>query len=63
MVSRASFRRRSLRSALVADVDATPPPPNFDPALFCRRNGQQQPVIIFDDTDLIVHGEKEVFLL
>ena len=30
----ASLRSRSLRSALVADCEATPPPPNFDPALF-----------------------------
>lgn len=34
MVSRASFRRRSLRSTLVSDAPATPPPPNFEPTRF-----------------------------
>lgn len=35
IVSSASFRKRSRLSAFVADCDATPPPPNFDPARFC----------------------------
>jgi hypothetical protein len=34
MVSSASLRSRSLRSAFVADCDATPPPPNLEPARF-----------------------------
>lgn len=36
MVSRASFRSLSLRSAFVADCDATPPPPNLLPARFWK---------------------------
>jgi hypothetical protein len=35
MVSSASLRRRSRRSAFVADCEATPPPPNLEPARFC----------------------------
>jgi hypothetical protein len=35
MLSSASFRSRSRRSAFVADVEATPPPPNLEPARFC----------------------------
>ena len=36
MVSRASFRRRSRRSAFVLLDEATPPPPNLEPARFYR---------------------------
>lgn len=34
IVSSASFRSLSRRSAFVAEWDATPPPPNFEPARF-----------------------------
>ena len=57
MLSRASLRSRSRRSALVADVDATPPPPNLEPARFCDT---VSPIVAraFASwlTHLIIHG-------
>jgi hypothetical protein len=56
MLSSASFRSRSLRSAFVADVEATPPPPNLEPARFCGLLAQS-----FDGVDketyLVIHSE------
>ena len=57
MVSRASLRRRSRRSALVADWDATPPPPNLEPALFWEGGVSEVVVEWSGYVYLVVHCE------
>ena len=64
MVSRASLRRRSRRSALVLEVEATPPPPNLEPALFCEEGELVGFVEIpgEEGTYLVVHDVSDSFL-
>jgi hypothetical protein len=57
MLSSANFRSRSRRSAFVADVEATPPPPNLEPARFCdvlawTFDG------VDEETYLVIHGDR-----
>jgi hypothetical protein len=49
------LRSRSRRSALVADAEATPPPPNLEPARFCC--GQHVVVgTVGRGAYLVIHG-------
>jgi hypothetical protein len=50
------LRRRSRRSAFVADAEATPPPPNFEPARFWEVWLAGKKVDGGGDAYLVVHG-------